>query len=102
MRIALKEWAVVIDALARGRQVFLLRKGGIAEGRDGFELSHREFLFYPTWEHQQAGLIRPEFREDFERSRPPSPNLVPVKYIGKVAAISTAPCSGAAPNSSST
>lgn len=91
MRIALKEWAVVIDALARGRQVFLLRKGGIAEGRDGFELLHRDFLFYPTWEHQQAELIRAEFREDFEASRPPSPNVVPIGYRGKVEAIQTAP-----------
>ena len=91
MRIALKEWAVVIDALARGRQMFLLRKGGITEGRDGFELLHRDFLFYPTWEHQQAELIRPEFREDFDRSKPPSGHVVRLRYLGKAVAIRPAP-----------
>lgn len=91
MRIALKEWAVVIDALGRGRQVLLLRKGGIAEGRGGFELLHRQWVFYPTWEHQQAELIRPEFREDFDRAKPPSGNVVPVQYLGKAAAIRPAP-----------
>ena len=91
MRIALKEWAVVIDALAHGSQTFLLRKGGIAEGRDGFDLRHREWVFYPTWEHQQAGLIRPEFRADFEGSRPPSANVVPLGYMGRVWAIWPAP-----------
>ena len=30
MKIALKEWAVVIEAMAAGHQIFLLRKGGIA------------------------------------------------------------------------
>lgn len=96
MRIALKEWAVVIDALARGRQVFLLRKGGIAEGRDGFELLHREWLFYPTWEHQQADLIRPEFKEDFERGKMPSGNVVPLECLGKAAGVRPAPNSLAA------
>jgi len=91
MRIALKEWAVVIGGLARGRQHILLRKGGIAEGRDGFELLHREFLFYPTWEHQQENLIRPEFRSEFQDARPPSPNLIPVGYLAKVEAIRPAP-----------
>lgn len=93
MRIVLKEWAVVIGALARGRQVFLLRKGGIAEGRGGFELLHREWLFYPTWEHQQAELIRPEFSEEFGRSRPASGNVVRLQYLGKAAAIRPAPSS---------
>lgn len=91
MRIALKEWAVVIDALARGRQIILLRKGGIAEGRDGFELLHPEWVFYPTWEHQQADLIRPEFRENFDGTRPPSGNVVPLRYLGKAGAIWPAP-----------
>ena len=59
MKAALKEWAVVVEALAQGEQNFLLRKGGIAEGKHGFELKHRRFLFFPTWEHPQQDWIRP-------------------------------------------
>ena len=31
----------------------MLRKGGIAEGRDGFAFKHREFFLFPTWFHEQ-------------------------------------------------
>ena len=48
MRIAFKEWAVVVDALGRGEQLLILRKGGIAEGRDGFQVGHERFLLFPT------------------------------------------------------
>jgi hypothetical protein len=34
--IAFKEWAIVCEALGRGGQSIILRKGGIAEGREGF------------------------------------------------------------------
>jgi len=34
---AFKEWQVIVDALAVGEQSLLLRKGGIAEGRGGFD-----------------------------------------------------------------
>jgi hypothetical protein len=30
MRIAFKEWAVVVDALGRGDQIIILRKGAVA------------------------------------------------------------------------
>ena len=33
MRTAFKEWAIVVDALGRGEQIIILRKGGISEGR---------------------------------------------------------------------
>ena len=39
MRIAFKEWAMVVDALGRGEQIIILRKGGISEGRGGFKAS---------------------------------------------------------------
>jgi len=91
VNIALKEWAVVIEALARGKQRFLLRKGGIAEGKRGFEVKHREFLFYPTWEHQQIESVRPEFHELFEQTRPRQPAVVRFRYLAKVTDILQAP-----------
>jgi hypothetical protein len=62
MNIALKEWASVIAALAMGKQIVLLRKGGIVEAKRGFELRHREFLLFPTFEHQHAASLKPEFQ----------------------------------------
>jgi len=53
MSVAFKEWAVVCDALGDGRQSILLRKGGIAEGRDGFAFQHQNFFLFPTWFHEQ-------------------------------------------------
>ncbi len=50
---AFKEWAIVCEALGTGLQSLLLRKGGIAEGRDGFAFRHREFFLFPTAFHAQ-------------------------------------------------
>jgi hypothetical protein len=57
--IAFKEWAGVCDALARGRQSIILRKGGIREGAGpgAFVPEHDAFWLYPTAVHQaQQGL----------------------------------------------
>lgn len=48
---ALKEWSNVIDALGRGEQVILIRKGGIADPKFGVEAER--FYLYPTFFHQQ-------------------------------------------------
>lgn len=53
MSVAFKEWAVVCEAMGGGRQSIILRKGGIAEGRDGFAFRHPEFFLFPTWFHEQ-------------------------------------------------
>ncbi|MBI1953920.1 MAG: DUF1802 family protein [Candidatus Omnitrophica bacterium] len=68
-RVALKEWAVVVEALGTGEQLLLFRKGGIRDPKGTFQLQHPEFLLYPTWEHQtedSLAAIRPEFRERFK------------------------------------
>ena len=65
-QMALKEWAVTVDALARGEQVLLLRKGGIHEDGKDFRVIHREFLLYPTYEHQKAELLRTEHQPALE------------------------------------
>jgi len=55
--VGFKEWAAVCQALGRGRQSIILRKGGIAEGRDGFSFKHREFFLFPTWFHEQPQKV---------------------------------------------
>ena len=56
--IGFKEWQVVCDALATGRQSILLRKGGIHEGRDGFSFAHDSFFLFPTRFHAIADQVR--------------------------------------------
>ena len=57
---ALKEWDVVCEALGSGRQVIVIRKGGIAEGKEGLRFQHEEFVLLPTFFHQQAERVLPE------------------------------------------
>lgn len=54
----LKEWALVCEAMGRGEQSVILRKGGIAEGRSGFAFRHSDFFLFPTFFHEQAGKVR--------------------------------------------
>ena len=71
--VAFKEWAVVCDAIASGEQSVILRKGGIAEGRSGFQWNHDRFLLFPTRFHQQGDLVRPTQNGD-PRNPDPSEN----------------------------
>src|SRR4051794_24225742 len=56
--VGFKEWALVCEALGRGEQTVILRKGGLAEGRDGFLFRHGEFFFFPTFFHEQVERVR--------------------------------------------
>jgi len=56
--ISFKEWQVVCDALASGRQAILLRKGGIHEGRAGFSFAHESFFLFPTRFHADGNQVR--------------------------------------------
>lgn len=60
-RSALKEWAAIEQLLGSGEFVLLLRKGGLWERRDGFEVEHRRFWIFPTLYHQNPSELRPEF-----------------------------------------
>src|SRR5438128_1501853 len=71
--IALKEWAIVCDEVLAGRQVVLLRKGGILEQRGtGFQIEHESFFFYPNTEHQSREQLKPEFHARLDSYGPPA------------------------------
>jgi hypothetical protein len=70
VRVAFKEWAVVVDALLRGEQIILLRKGGLREGPGGFQIEHPEFLFFPTLFHQQRESVIPAAQARFDDIAP--------------------------------
>src|SRR5207253_10484185 len=59
LNYAFKEWAVICQALAEGRQALILRKGGIAEAAGEFTLEHTRFWLFPTYVHQQNSGIKP-------------------------------------------
>lgn len=73
MKMAFKEWAVVCEALGSGRQSVILRKGGIAEGREGFAFLHREFFLFPT-----------RFHETLEKTTLPPETPLPIAREGEV------------------
>lgn len=58
---ALKEWAIAIDALEQGKTIILLRKGGIREAGNHFQVADDQVLLYPTYEHQQPNLLKSEY-----------------------------------------
>jgi hypothetical protein len=86
MRIAFKEWAVIIDALGRGEQILILRKGGISEGRRGFQVEHAEFFLYPTRVHQELESVLPSVVPRFEQllANPVDPSVVALDYFAHV------------------
>ena len=61
--VGFKEWAIVCEALGGGEQSVILRKGGIAEGRDGFTFRHAEFFLFPTYFHEQLQKTRSTLSE---------------------------------------
>ncbi len=48
----LREWSSVVDAVTSGQNHVLIRKGGIAEGKDGFQVRRTFFGLLPTLFHQ--------------------------------------------------
>lgn len=64
---ALKEWAVVVDALLDGRQTVTLRKGGIAEEGGRFVPEVESFWLFPTYEHQTEDVLDPSERARYRR-----------------------------------
>ncbi|HZE13114.1 MAG TPA: DUF1802 family protein, partial [Chthoniobacterales bacterium] len=78
--VGFKEWALVGDALGRGEQTILLRKGGIAEGRKGFGFKHAEFFLFPTFFHEQLVKVRtPESQLPAE-----SAGEIEIRYFAKL------------------
>lgn len=74
---------MVTEALGRGEQLLLFRKGGIRDPKGAFQLQHPEFLLYPTWEHQtedSLAAIRPEFRKRLKETLAPPADPVRVSF----------------------
>lgn len=88
-RSALKEWAVACEALGRGDQILLLRKGGISEQGKHFRVEHPEFCLFPTFEHQRAELLKPPARVELARvlAERGSADAVEIRFWATVAEV---------------
>jgi hypothetical protein len=88
-RTALKEWAVLCDAMARGEITAMIRKGGIREQRAGFSVRHDRFLLYPTWFHEKASEMAPRLVPGLEASHRarPADGMIRFSLVAEVAAV---------------
>jgi hypothetical protein len=68
LAVGLKEWDSVCQALLQGRQIVLLRKGGIHESGGEFEVEFRRFLLFPTFLHQDSKMLKEDAQELFKFS----------------------------------
>lgn len=80
-----KDWALVCEAMGCGRQSIILRKGGLAEGRGGFQFGERrEFFLFPTRYHEQAAMLRPEELPSLGNVASDSAATIEIRYFGRL------------------
>ncbi|MBD1910292.1 DUF1802 family protein [Leptolyngbya sp. FACHB-16] len=79
----LKEWAVVVAALEYGHTILLLRKGGIRETGGTFAIQEPQFWLFPTYEHQKAQWLKPEYGHLLQTApaAPPTGTPVPPPHV---------------------
>lgn len=78
---------MVVDALGRGEQIIILRKGGLREGRGGFQVEHSEFLLFPTLFHQQRESVIASAQARYDEIAPglAGPESVRLEYFCRLA-----------------
>lgn len=77
---------MIVDALGRGGQILILRKGGLREERGGFQVEHSEFLFFPTLFHQQRESVLPGAQARFDEFAPhfPAADRLRLEFFARV------------------
>ncbi|MBD2872579.1 DUF1802 family protein [Paenibacillus arenilitoris] len=66
--VALKEWAVSVKALKEGKQIIVMRKGGIVEETRDFRLISPSFYLMPAFEHQKKHLLKPAHEGEIDET----------------------------------
>lgn len=84
--IGFKEWAFVCEALGQGVQTLILRKGGIHEGRKGFQFEHKNFWLFPTGFHAQGDQLHwlPANAEEVSVPQDEERANVDIRYFAKL------------------
>jgi len=75
-----------VDALGRGEQIIILRKGGIHESKGGFKIEHPQFVLFPTLFHQQRESVVATAQARFDQIAPrfPSKDSVRLEFFAEV------------------
>ena len=90
MTLAFKEWSFIVDALGKGKQSIILRKGGIAEENGDFNLKGKKFILYPTIFHQAEQLLKPQWLPYLNGNKfHPNQDKVKIQYYAEVAESTT-------------
>jgi hypothetical protein len=90
LKVALKEWHATIAALERGRQILLLRKGGLLDPEGAFALEYSRFALAPTRFHQDETLVKPD-AVSLLQMPPRAPGVLPVQSYARVEKTWTVP-----------
>jgi hypothetical protein len=86
MTLAFKEWSFIVDALGKGRQSIILRKGGISEEGGDFDMKGQKFVLYPTLFHQTEQMLKPQWLPFLDGNKfYPNPDKVKIQYYAEVA-----------------
>lgn len=76
---------MIVDALGRGQQVIILRKGGIIEDKGQFTVDYDQFWLFPTLFHQQMESVVSDAQKDLNQfqSRFQSDGKVQIQFFVK-------------------
>jgi hypothetical protein len=76
--LALEEWHVVVEAIARGDQVLTLGKGG---GEKALSVAGSAFWLFPSWQRQQASDVQRAWHGELARSNRERPvdGTIPIR-----------------------
>lgn len=87
MALAFKEWGYIVDALGKGKQSIIIRKGGISEDTPDFTIKGTKFLLFPTQFHQAHEMIKSEWLPHLngDQYQIASENKVKILYYAEIA-----------------
>ncbi|MCU0429585.1 MAG: DUF1802 family protein [Cytophagaceae bacterium] len=83
--LALKEWSGIVDVLGKGKQSIVLRKGGIAEDNDQFDVKGKTFLLFPTQFHEAEKHLKPQWHPFMNGERFFQEGLTRIQYYATLA-----------------
>ncbi len=69
IKSAFKEWRSVIEALGRGDQIIILRRGGIIEDEGDFYPKEKRFWLFPTLTHEKPELLKKTYGDGIREER---------------------------------
>ena len=80
---------MLVNAMARGELIAMIRKGGIRERRAGFDVRHKRFLLYQTFFHEKLDELALRFHPTLEGAHAvrPADGMIELRYLANVAAV---------------